>query len=215
MAGHVPRARQARDRPPAPVRGGQKLDRLTPPLGLGARAPPMPSARGSTPSWAVSQRSWYVGEAFLRAWRHWIMLGRNAVALVLGGIFALAVSPVPYALAQTAPAPAEAKPGASKPAPKPVTKGPKGAEPAGTIDAATLQKLKSGDAAQVRAALDDVRLAGKAGQNAAPAIAALLQRGLTSELTIAALDTLGDVEAESSSDAIAWYAAHRTASIRQ
>ena len=141
------------------------------------------------------------------------MLGRNAVALAFGGILALSAS---HAVAQGEPKPADAKPATSKPAPaKPTVKGAKGADTGGTIDAATLQKLRSGDAAEVRSALDDVRLAGKSAQNAAPAIAVALQRGLTSELTIAALDTLGDVEAESSSDAIAWYAAHRTASIRQ
>ncbi len=56
----------------------------------------------------------------------------------------------------------------------------------------------------------------KAGaQAAAGPIADLLERGLPSELTIAALDTLGDVEAESSSKSIAWYVAHRNANVRQ
>jgi hypothetical protein len=97
-------------------------------------------------------------------------------------------------------------------------KKPKGAakaEPAIQLDAATLQKLHSTDPGEVKAALDDIRMAGKGAQGAAPAIAQLLQRGLNADLTLAAIETLGDVEAESSSDAIAWYASHRSASIRQ
>ena len=79
----------------------------------------------------------------------------------------------------------------------------------------TLEKLRSGDEASIKGALDDVRTVGKAAQAAASPIAALLERGLTSGLTVAALDTLGDVEAESSSKSIAWYAVHRNAAIRQ
>lgn len=79
----------------------------------------------------------------------------------------------------------------------------------------TLDRLRSGDEAQIKAALDDVRMVGKGAQSAAGAIGDLLERGLPSDLTVAALDTLGDVEAESSSKAIAWYVVHRNAAIRQ
>jgi len=79
----------------------------------------------------------------------------------------------------------------------------------------TLDKLRSGDPGSIRGALDDVRTVGKAAQAAAGPIAALLDRGTTSELTVAALDTLGDVEAESSSKSIAWYAVHRNQAVRQ
>ena len=131
------------------------------------------------------------------------MLGRNAVAFALAGVVALSNF---TAFAQNKPAPAA----------KPVAKSPKGgADDTAKVDPATLQKLRSGDAAQVRGALDDIRVAGKSGAGSAAAVANALERGLTTELTIAALDTLSDLEAESSSDAIAWYAAHRTATIRQ
>ncbi|HEY2509689.1 MAG TPA: HEAT repeat domain-containing protein, partial [Polyangiaceae bacterium] len=79
----------------------------------------------------------------------------------------------------------------------------------------TLDKLHSSDPASIKAALDDIRTAGKGAQAAAPPIATLLDHGLTTELTIAALDTLGDVEAESSSPSIAAYAVHRNTTIRQ
>jgi HEAT repeat protein len=79
----------------------------------------------------------------------------------------------------------------------------------------TLEKLHSGDPAAIKSALDDVRVAGKGAQAAAPAIAELLDRGLTSELTTAAIETLGDVEAASSSPAIAAYVVHRSPAVRQ
>ncbi|MGO9000089.1 MAG: HEAT repeat domain-containing protein [Polyangiaceae bacterium] len=79
----------------------------------------------------------------------------------------------------------------------------------------TLEKLHSGDETAIKAALDDVRMAGKGAQAAAAPIADLLEHGMTNELTVAAIDTLGDVEAESSSKAIAWYAVHRNSAVRQ
>jgi len=89
------------------------------------------------------------------------------------------------------------------------------ADAAAQLPPGTLDKLRSGDEASIRAALDDVRTVGKGAQAAAAPIAALLERGLSSTLTVAAIDTLGDVEAESSSTSIAWYAVHRNASVRQ
>jgi HEAT repeat protein len=77
------------------------------------------------------------------------------------------------------------------------------------------QKLRSGDEAQIRGVLDDVRVAGKGGQAAAPAIAEVLARGLSLALTEAAITTLGEVEAESASSTIAAYAAHRNLTIRR
>jgi HEAT repeat protein len=58
-------------------------------------------------------------------------------------------------------------------------------------------------------------MAGKNGARLAPAIAELLQKGLTRELTEAAIDTLGDTEAEAGSAAIAPYARHRNVKVRQ
>jgi HEAT repeat protein len=97
---------------------------------------------------------------------------------------------------------------------KPPAKAP-AAEAAAQLPPGTLDKLRSGDPASIKGALDDVRTVGKSAQSAAGPIAALLERGTTSELTVAALDTLGDVEAESSSKSIAWYAVHRNPTVRQ
>jgi HEAT repeat protein len=88
-------------------------------------------------------------------------------------------------------------------------------EAAGAAPPGALERLKSGDAGQIKSALDDVRMAGKAAQGAAPAVADLLERGLTPELTTAAIETLGDLEAESASKALTWYAVHRSPAIRQ
>jgi HEAT repeat protein len=90
-----------------------------------------------------------------------------------------------------------------------------GADAAVQLAPGALDKLRSGDEAAIKAALDDARMAGKGAQSAAGPIADLLERGMTSDLTVAAIDTLGDIEAESSSNAIAWYAVHRNAAIRQ
>jgi len=83
------------------------------------------------------------------------------------------------------------------------------------LPAGTLEKLRSGDEASIKSALDEVRTAGKSAAGAAPAIAELLDHGLTSDLTVAAIDTLGDLESEAGSPALAWYAVHRSAPIRQ
>jgi len=103
--------------------------------------------------------------------------------------------------AARADAPAKKKPAAAVASP---------ALPSGTLD-----RLASNDPQSIKAALDDIRTAGKSAQGAAPAITDLLRKGLPGDLTIAALDTLGDVEAESASSTVAWYAVHRAAPVRQ
>ena len=76
--------------------------------------------------------------------------------------------------------------------------------------------LRSSDPAKIRAALDDVRLAGKGpGSALVPPIVELLQKGVGSQLAEAAIDTLGDLEAESASSVIAEYAQHRNVRVRQ
>ena len=76
--------------------------------------------------------------------------------------------------------------------------------------------LRSNDAAKIRGALDEVRLAGKAGGSAFVApIVDLLQKGTTTMLAEAALDTLGDLEAEPASAVIAEYAQDRNVRVRQ
>ncbi|MDB4933602.1 MAG: hypothetical protein JWP87_574 [Labilithrix sp.] len=76
-------------------------------------------------------------------------------------------------------------------------------------------KLKTGDEAQIKDALDEARLAGPGGAAAAPVVAEILTRGLSLPLTQSAIETLGDLEAESGSAALAQYAAHRNAKVRR
>lgn len=81
--------------------------------------------------------------------------------------------------------------------------------------ATTVADLKSNDASKLRAALDDVRMGGKANAHLAPTIADLLQRGLPLSLTEAAVTTLGDLENEAGSTVLASYAQHRSLKVRQ
>ena len=83
------------------------------------------------------------------------------------------------------------------------------------LPADAIKRLKSGDPGQIKSALDDVRMSGKAGAPAVPAIVDLLEKGLTPPLTVSAIETLGDTESEAGSEALSWYARHRTASIRR
>lgn len=78
-----------------------------------------------------------------------------------------------------------------------------------------LKRLKSGDPAQIKSALDDVRVAGRGGAPAVPAIADLLRNGLSPNLTHAALDTLGDTENEAAAEVLAAYARHRDLTLRR
>ena len=76
--------------------------------------------------------------------------------------------------------------------------------------------LKSGDTTKIKAALDEIRMAGKGtGTPFAPQIVEILQKGVTVQLAEAAIDTLGDLESESSSPAIAEYMQHRSPRVRQ
>ena len=76
-------------------------------------------------------------------------------------------------------------------------------------------KLKSGDEGQIKDALDEARLAGPAGAAAAPTVAELLTRGMSLPLTQSAIETLGDLESETGSAALAQYAVHRNAKVRR
>jgi HEAT repeat protein len=76
-------------------------------------------------------------------------------------------------------------------------------------------RLKSGDPEQIESALGDVRISGRSGAAAVPAIVDLLRRGLPLTLTQAAIDTLGDTESEASSEVVAWYARHRSVALRR
>jgi HEAT repeat protein len=124
---------------------------------------------------------------------------RHRLAVLAGSILALAAT---FAHAQSKPK-----------APTPIAREPKA--PAFTVSPALTEKLRSADEAQIKSALDEVRVAGKGAQAAAPIIAEVLQKGLPALLTEAALDTLGDVEAESASPAVAVYASHRSLTLRR
>jgi len=101
--------------------------------------------------------------------------------------------------------------GGAQARPKPADAGPR----AVPLPADAIKRLHSGDPDQIKSALDDVRTSGKAGAPAAPAIAELLQHGLSPVLTQAAIDTLADTEAEAGSGALSFYAHHRNVQLRR
>lgn len=91
------------------------------------------------------------------------------------------------------------------------------ADPAPTLSPTAAQDLRSGDATKIHAALDDVRMVGKSRATAAlaPVVADVLSKGLPLALTEAALDTLGELEVESTSPVVASYLQHRNVKVRQ
>lgn len=121
-----------------------------------------------------------------------------ALALLLHGAFVADVAAQPAK---------RAKPAAPKKAPKPA--------PPKTDVASQVTKLESGDEAQVRSALDELRLAGPSAASAAPVVAELLAKGLNEPLTVQAIETLGDLESESGSAVLGRYATHRVVRIRR
>jgi hypothetical protein len=121
--------------------------------------------------------------------------GRLAATLAILALLTLA----PRADGRDKPAPPAAEP-ASKPVPLPSD---------------TIKRLKSGDPAQIKSALDDVRTSAKAGSPAVPAVVDLLRQGLSPALTKAALETLGNTENEGASETIAWYAHDRDVEMRR
>jgi len=87
--------------------------------------------------------------------------------------------------------------------------------PAVTLSPGLKEKLKNSDPAVVQSALDELRIAGHAGAALAPDVAAILDRGTTLQLSISALDTLGDVEVEATSASITPYTRHRVDRVRR
>ncbi|MBK7581222.1 MAG: HEAT repeat domain-containing protein [Myxococcales bacterium] len=75
-------------------------------------------------------------------------------------------------------------------------------------------ELESGDAARITAALEQLIKGGEAAAAAAPAVEALLKKGLSSELMLKALDAAGAMKQTSSSSAIAPYVKHRVPGVR-
>jgi len=118
---------------------------------------------------------------------------------VTGVLVALFTLPLPVAHAQKQQRPAHSTDaGASIPLP-----------------ADAIRRLRSGDLAAVRTALDDVRVSGKSGSSAVATILELLRKGLPPPLTRAAVAALGDTESEAASETLAWYARNRNAEIRR
>jgi HEAT repeat protein len=102
---------------------------------------------------------------------------------------------------------------AAPPPPKAVAKPAKAAP---KVDVSpSVQKLKSGDSAQIRAALDEIRIVGPGAASAAPAIVDVLGQGLSEPLTRHAIDTLADLEAPEASPILAQYTTHRTVAVRR
>lgn len=77
------------------------------------------------------------------------------------------------------------------------------------------KKLKADDPAEIRAALDEIRVAGRSASHLAGDVAALLDRGVSRPLTEAALETLGDLEVESVAASVVPYTLHRDVKIRR
>jgi HEAT repeat protein len=78
-----------------------------------------------------------------------------------------------------------------------------------------VKKIRSGEASLIREALDELRIAGPGGAGAASAVADVLAKGLPLPLTESAIETLGDLEAEVGSAAVAPYVAHRNPKVRR
>ena len=134
----------------------------------------------------------------------------RAVAVILSVASVAAVASV---VSVASDAHAQKPPGA-----KPDKKGGPGAGGAPTPPADVkpiLAKLKTGDEAQIKEGLDEARLAGPSGAAAAPAIAEALTRGLSLPLTQSAIETLGDLESDTGSPALARYTTHRNAKVRR
>jgi hypothetical protein len=83
------------------------------------------------------------------------------------------------------------------------------------LPADAIKRLKSGDAAQIKSALDDVRVSGRAGSAAVPAIVDLLKQGLPPSLTQSAIETLGETSSEGASEVLGWYAHQRNLALRR
>jgi hypothetical protein len=139
----------------------------------------------------------------------WLSRGLAAFALIIAGDASSQAAP-----RRVAPI-GDVKPGAAAPAATP------------PLPPGLAQKLASGDPEQIKAALDEARLAGKGAVRLVPAIVDQLDRGMPFALAEAAIDTLGDIasetadatgrrsDAESASVAIAAYLHHRNVGLRR
>lgn len=133
------------------------------------------------------------------------MLRQRIWFAVLLSAGALAWSPVAGGEAPKAKPKTEAKP-----------KGDKADKGKAKVDTTKLKaELESGDAARIGAALDELAKAGDAAAAAAPAVEALLKKGLSAELSVKALEAAGALKQSSSSAAVAPYVRHRSEDVRR
>lgn len=87
---------------------------------------------------------------------------------------------------------------------------------AAAVDTAPIvAKIKSADPTVIKAGLDEASAAGKGAGAAGPAIEDLLRRGESPELSVVALQALGDVGNDKSSATIRPYARHRNVDLRR
>lgn len=87
---------------------------------------------------------------------------------------------------------------------------------AGAVDTkAIVQKIASGDPAQMAAGLADAKDGAEKATAVAPAIEGVLARGATVPLAQAALEALGAIGASSSSAVVAPYLSHRSSELRR
>src|ERR1700722_7650479 len=83
------------------------------------------------------------------------------------------------------------------------------------LPADAIKRLKSGDLAQIKSALDDVRVSGRAGPPAVPAVVDLLKQGPPPALAQLAVETLGETSSEAASEVLGWYAHQRNLALRR
>jgi HEAT repeats len=102
---------------------------------------------------------------------------------------------------------------AQKPKPKAAAEG--GGPAAVPLAPDALKRLKSGDLAQIKSALDDVRMSARGGAAAVPAIVDLLKQGLPTSLTQAAIETLGDTANEAATEVLSGYSHQRNLALRR
>lgn len=106
---------------------------------------------------------------------------------------------------------------AQKPAQKPDARKPAAAaakKPSADV-APAIKKIESGEEARIMEGLDELRIAGPAGAAGGPAIANVLTKGASLAVTLSAIETLADIEAESGSAALADYVSHRNVKVRR
>jgi phage FluMu protein gp41 len=138
----------------------------------------------------------------------------SPTAAALGAAVAVAFLLVlPSSIRAQQPAPAASKTPTAAPAKAP--RGEYAAPAAVPLAPDAIKRLKSGDLGQIQAALDDVRVSGRSGAAAVPAIVELLKQGLPPAVTQSAIETLGETASEGASEVLGWYTHQRNVGLRR